>query len=225
MATALTIREHIHQLGADVCGIAAVARFEAAPRGFHPCDLFDHCQSVIVFGKALPQGTLEVSPRLLYLKAMGECLAELDRMSFLASRWIEDCGGGAVPLPSDAPHEFWDAERQTARGLLSLKHAAVEAGLGEIGKSTLLLNPTWGNRLMLGCVLTDLELPSDPVAPASLCPTHCRICLNSCPMRALDGVTIDQSRCRQLVYGFNAKGYAICNCNICRRTCPNARRR
>lgn len=224
MSPTRSLRQFLERHGADVCGVAPVERFADAPAGFHPRDLYEGCRAVIVFGKALPRATLRVSPRLLYIHAMSECLAELDRLAFLVSRELEQAGGEAVAVPADEPYEFWDAERLTARGLLSLKHAGVLAGLGEIGKNTLLIHPRFGNRLMLGCVLTNVELEPDAVQPPQLCPPTCRICITRCPQRALDGHTLVQARCRQLVYGKNAKGFSICNCNACRRLCPQARK-
>lgn len=71
-------------------------------------------------------------------------------------------GRFAVPLPADSPYEYWDAEQMEGRGLLSMKHAAVLAGLGTLGKSTLLLNEAYGNLLTLGAILTEFDLASDP---------------------------------------------------------------
>jgi epoxyqueuosine reductase QueG len=217
------IKFYFARLGADVCGIASVDRFTEAPAGFHPRDLYADCRSAILFGQALPRGTLSVDSRLLYLKGMTECLAELDRIAFLGSAWIERRGGVAVPLPSDSPYEHWDAERSTARGLLSLKHAAELAGLGRIGKSTLLINRQFGNRLMLGCMLTNLSVQSDAIAEV-ICLPDCRICLDGCPQHALDGQSVDQKQCRELIYGTNARGFVVNNCNRCRRLCPQAMR-
>jgi epoxyqueuosine reductase len=210
-------------LGADICGVAPIERFSQAPQGFHPRDVYERCESVIVFGKKLPEGSLRVSPRLIYLESMRLTLSELDRMALLACVALERLGGTSVPMPSDSPYEHWDAEKREGRGLISLKHAAELAGLGRIGKNTLLINEQFGNRLMLGCVLTDMKLIPTEAFPTTPCPPECRICLDRCPRRALDGATITQSKCRDLVYGVNAKGFAVCNCNTCRVVCPRGR--
>jgi epoxyqueuosine reductase QueG len=211
--------------GASVAGVADVARFAEAPKGFHPHDLMAGCRAVVVFGIALPRALLKSERRVTYLKAVFECLAELDRLSLLAAVEIERHGGEAMPLPSDSPVDYWDEATKTAKGMLSMKHAGELAGLGHIGKNTLLNNPRYGNRLMLGAVLTDLELPSDPLAEGFVCPPDCRICLDNCPQKALDGVSLNQRRCRELVYGTDAHGQFVCNCNRCRTLCPQALRR
>jgi epoxyqueuosine reductase len=49
-----TIKEIAQNLGTDLCGIASIERFEKAPLGYRPQDLFPDVKSVIVFAKRLP---------------------------------------------------------------------------------------------------------------------------------------------------------------------------
>lgn len=51
MIVAQTVKEMAKQLGADLCGIAPVSRFDGAPKGFHPRDLFVRTQSVLAVAK------------------------------------------------------------------------------------------------------------------------------------------------------------------------------
>jgi len=214
------IKEFVLGLGADVCGVANVDRFSEAPAGFHPRDIFPDCKSVIVFGIALPKGLTKVEPRLIYGHFNSGTCPEVDWIAFRTGREIERLHGGyAVPLPADGPYEYWDAEKMEGRGLISMKHAAVLAGLGTLGKSTLLLNEHYGNLLTLGAVLTELDLASDPPAE-SICLETCELCIQSCPARALDGCRADQKKCRLNTYATNARGFAIVNCNKCREVCP-----
>lgn len=43
------VKEILFSLGADLCGIASVDRFDDAPQGFHPLDVLPSCKSVISF--------------------------------------------------------------------------------------------------------------------------------------------------------------------------------
>jgi epoxyqueuosine reductase QueG len=95
------------------------------------------------------------------------------------------------------------------------------AGLGSLGKNTLLINRTYGNMLNLGAVLTDLALTSDPLSE-ELCLKDCRRCLDACPVHSLDGSTANQLLCRTNTYGENARGFGVVNCNRCRVVCPMA---
>jgi len=125
-----------------------------------------------------------------------------------------------VPVPSADPYDYWDEERRHGRGILSLKHAGRLAGLGVLGRNTLLINEKYGNMIWLGAVLLSAELEADPPADYEACPEECSLCLDSCPQGALDGVTIDQKLCRQRSIASTPGGGWTLSCNICRRICP-----
>jgi epoxyqueuosine reductase QueG len=135
---------------------------------------------------------------------------------------IEALGAKALPIPSAEPYEFWDAEAHHGRGILSLKHAAQLAGLGTLGKNTVLLHPRFGNRLWLGAVLTDLELEPDPLLEKQ-CMDSCRLCLNACPKAALDGTTINQKLCRENSFRASEGGGWFYSCCRCLQACPAAK--
>lgn len=213
------IKRILLDLGADVCGIAAAEKFEAAPEGFRPTDIYPDCRSVIVFAKHMPKGLTRVSPRILYSNATNLNLAELDRICFAACGKIEALGGITVPIPSDSPYDYWDSERMEGKGTLSMRHAALLAGIGSMGKNTLIINKKFGNMINVGALLTNLVLKSDPPAE-KFCRENCRICLNACPQKALDGTTVNQKLCREFTYSTNARGFDVCNCNRCRVLCP-----
>lgn len=215
------IKKIFEGLGADLYGIANIERFANAPAGFHPKDIYEDCKSVIVFAKRMPKGLAYVNPRIAYIRATDINLNEIDCISFAASIQIENLGGFAVPLPSDSPYEYWDSDNMEGRGILSMRHAAVLAGLGSMGKNTLVINDKYGNMINIGAVLTDLDLESDPLSQEACIP-KCHICIDNCPQKALDGVTAKQKLCREFTYTTNKRGFGVCNCNKCRVNCPNA---
>lgn len=215
------IKEMLVELGADLCGIANIERFTNAPPGFHPTDIYAECKSVIVFAKCIPKGLAYVNPRIVYTKATDANLNELDRICYLAGLEIEKLGGRTVPVPSDSPYEYWDQNSLEGRGLMSLRHAALLAGIGSMGKNTLIINKKYGNMINFGAILTNLDLKSDPFAE-EMCIDSCRLCLENCPQKALNGQKANQKQCREYTYTNNKRGFSVCNCNQCRVVCPRS---
>ena len=213
------IKKLVMDLGADDCGIADADRFFGAPEGFHPRDIYPDCQAAIVFVKRLPKALLSANPRICYTHATDVSVFELDRIANAAALGIEDLGALAMPLPSDSPYDAWDQATLTGKGILSMRHAAKFAGLGSLGKNTLLVHPAFGNMVNIGAILTNLNLQSDPLCE-ELCLPNCRLCIESCPQQALGNDMVDQSRCRPYTSVTNERGFSLFNCNRCRLVCP-----
>jgi len=112
---------------------------------------------------------------------------------------------------------------------LAEKAHAARAGLGWIGKNTLLINERFGSWLVLGEILTDLELEYDQ--PVSGQCGSCRCCLDSCPTGALcDSHILDARRCisfltiesREKIPSELADKIKpwFFGCDICQEACP-----
>lgn len=119
-------------------------------------------------------------------------------------------------------------------GPLAERIFAKYAGLGWIGKNTLLLNEKLGSWFFLGVIVTSLELaPSLAAAempPPDLC-GNCRQCLDACPTQALiDPYVMDARKCiSYLTIEFRgavpeefreAIGRHVYGCDICQDVCP-----
>jgi len=214
------IRQYALKNGAQVVGFADAGNFAEAPEGFRPRDIMPKANSVIVIGKALTLGTIQSSNKVVYT-AQGETVVQsLDALALQLALYIEELGGVAVPIPTDAPYFHWEAERQYGMGILSHRHAAVKAGLGVLGKNSLLLTPQYGNRITLVSILTDIVLQPDPPLTEILCPPNCHRCLDACPSKALKGNGIvEQKLCRSHVATTSDRGHELTNCWTCRLSC------
>jgi epoxyqueuosine reductase QueG len=215
------LKRRTAQKGTDLCGIAALERFSDAPEGFHPLDIYPACRSVMVFASRFPGSALHAGTQSPYTFVRNMMVQKLDRIAFEFTDELEREGIPAVPIPSAEPYDVWDPERNHGKGILSLKHAGVCAGLGVMGKNTLLVNDHYGNMIWLGAVLLSVELEPDPMASYDACLKTCTKCMDACPQNALDGTTINQKRCRERSISCTEGGGWMLSCNLCRRVCPN----
>jgi len=220
MINSSTIRRSAIRYGADICGVAPVTRFADAPKGFHPCDIYPDCKSAVVFASRFPLSTLQAKTNSPYTLVRSKMVEKVDWISFTVSSELETEGVVSIPIPSADPYDYWDADRTHGRGIMSLKHAGALAGLGVLGRNTLLMNERFGNMIWLGAILVSVDLEPDPIAFYDDYCAECTLCIDSCPQHALDGTTIDQELCRQRSISHTPGGGWVLSCNICRKTCP-----
>ncbi len=136
--------------------------------------------------------------------------------------WLAD------ELSSEHPHETFRACVDTAPVLE--RELAQRAGLGSVGKHTLLIEPGVGSYLLLGEVITTLAL--EPSAPSMDDPCGtCVRCIDACPTGAITPWSVDATRCisyltiehRSAVAEryHEAIGDWIFGCDICQEVCPH----
>lgn len=216
----LRIKVMAREFGADLCGIAAAESFFEAPEGFRPVDIYKSCKSVVVFAKSFPKEVMFAESCVPYTHVQNFITRYVDKIGMRLCYALTDMGIGAIPVPSDDACECWDSENSHGRGVLSLCRAGFLAGLGVPGKNSLLVNKKLGNAFQMGVVLVDAELEPNSPAAYDSCPDGCRLCIESCPAGALDGVTVNQELCRPYSSYKTEKGYILKKCYRCRSVCP-----
>jgi epoxyqueuosine reductase len=217
--TSAEIKSLTASFGAEKCGIASVDRFKDAPDGFNPKDIYQKCNSVIVFLIQMPTEQIMASNPVPYSHTAYLLYSKLDTVGLDLCKAIQNNGSHAVLIPSDVPYLYWDNVNRHGMGILSLRHAGYLAGLGFLGRNNLLINPDLGNMVYIGAVLTDSKLEPDQIITDLKCPANCKICLDSCPQKALDGKTVNQKLCRQHSGLQHERGFDIYSCNDCRKVC------
>ncbi len=194
------IESGILEQGADLVGVAPMERFAGAPKGYGPLDYMPDAKNVISIAMHIAGGVCDVwgeytepgktiGPYLFY--GYGLTNLELGRIANWAARRLEFLGYKSLIFPPT-----WNVACYRGRGLrdgelkadFSHRHAAVAAGLGELGWNGLAMTPVFGARVRFNSVITDAPLVPTPMyqGPALCQPERCRyLCARVCPAQAL----------------------------------------
>ena len=108
------------------------------------------------------------------------------------------------------------------------REGAVRAGIAFYGKNTLAITRRFGSWVVLGTLVTDLEIERSPALELDC--GSCRLCIDACPTGALDepGV-LDSTKClsywtqapEPIPEGYRAElGDSVYGCDICQDVCP-----
>ncbi len=212
--------------GADLFGVCAYDQrwmysgiFDERALASKPLDIPDDLPHVIVVGESMDVDLTKTVPSALSGSATGLGYS-YDALTLLTlAQYIRNLGYRAYATMNDSS--------------LAIP-LAVQAGFGEVGRSSLLLTPEYGPRLRLGRIFTDIPLVhSQPqkFGVAEFCDI-CNRCAAACPPKAIPftapssevygrsnliGVakwTVDAEKCFKFWANQNT------DCSICIRVCP-----
>ena len=111
-------------------------------------------------------------------------LTFLEEVSLELVYWLEDAGYPALIVPPTHvdPWRYDGDPKKHRETLISLPHAAVEAGLGTLGLNLQLLTREFGPRVLLTAVLCSVDVECDrPMSEALCLGPECGRCLKACP--------------------------------------------
>ena len=178
--TAQEIKQKAKELGADLVGIADGARVDTK-------QITDHDGGrVIVLATRVQAGSSRIPKWNDRNKYYNDelSLTFLEEVSLELVYWLEDAGYPAIIVPPTHVDPWrYDGDPKKHQGtLISLPHAAVEAGLGTLGLNLQLLTKEFGPRVLLTAVLCSVDVECDRPMTEALClGPECGRCLKSCP--------------------------------------------
>ena len=149
----------------------------ADPQAYDPA-----ARSLLIAGLSSRQTSQALSRGRIAAYAQGSDYHDVlrEKLDFLARETIHKWGGTFRICVDSSP--------------LLEKPLAALAGIGWQGKNTLLIHRQHGPWLLLGCLLTDLQLPKDQ--PDSDHCGNCTRCLDACPTHAFPRpYVLDARRC------------------------------
>jgi epoxyqueuosine reductase len=139
--------------------------------------------------------------------------------------WLGDAVGALNLTPQTQHKTYVDT------GAILERSHAQQAGLGFVGKNTMLIHPRRGSYFFLGEILTTLEFDEyDKPHKATLC-GNCTRCLNACPTNAFPQPhVLDARRCISYLT-IEHKGAIdpdlrplmgnwVYGCDVCQEVCP-----
>ena len=209
------IKEKARELGADLVGIAdGRVMDEHPPDPVHPQRPIDLSEldsgRVIVLAKRVFTGTSRIlgwdDRHKFYNDELA--LTRLEHASLEIVYWLEDLGYPAIIIPPSHtdPWAYAGNPGQHRDTLLSLNHAAVEAGLGTLGLNLQLLTPEFGPRVILTAVMCSVDVEADSPMEEALClGPSCGRCLKTCPGNVVGHWDRNWDGCDEyrFPYGFN----------------------
>src|SRR6266704_1685306 len=259
LADTVWIVDQAKSLGFELCGVARAERvpeldqtsewlargyagemkYLADPRRSDPRSVLPGIQSVIVcllnYNTAQP---LSTAPSVL--GADGEPRGWISRYAWGDDyhEVLRDRLDGLVALLREQFPEPFEARAYVDTGPIQERVLAKYAGLGWLGKNTLLLNQMLGSFFFLGVILTTLDLEptigENELPPPDMCGS-CRRCLDACPTQAfVEPYVMDARKCiSYLTIELRGSipeefrepiGNHVFGCDICQDVCPWNRR-
>jgi epoxyqueuosine reductase QueG len=216
----------LDDLEVDIAGVARLDSRAAGAELEKARMLLPAASSVIVMAMEIPA---EVFRHLSFKQEVGSIeLRELyhqteqliaGRLNWEAYRLVKKLhakGYRALALPASSPYDA-----RFLGSAFSYKHAAHAAGLGYLGKNSLLITPEFGQRVKIAAVLTDAKLKTSHKRSVENRCLHCSACINACPAKAISQ-PLPGEPYRINTHACNTFLTAVGLCAECMKVCPSS---
>lgn len=213
--------EYLSYLGVSLVGFADLNDIDTT--------LFNNMKYGISIGIAInPNIINEISekPTEEYYEEFIRLNTKLDTITKLGVKHIISMGYNAIGQTST-----YETRNDNLTTVLSHKTVATKAGLGWIGKNTLLTTTKYGSAIRLSSIITDMDLETATPITESKCGL-CNKCVEICPGSVLTGSNwninskredlINPFKCRDVASSNSKKllGIEMPLCGKCMAVCP-----
>jgi epoxyqueuosine reductase len=217
------LQEMKKKLDVDILGAAAVEGSNFKELRNQAVFLLPGAKSVVVFGKEIfkevlallgpSKGGGEAEPGELFGPHSDYLNARLTKAVYDLHALFRKEGFRSFPLPAAG----CPTDQRFLKSLFSYKHAAQIAGLGTIGRHSMLITPEFGPRVRLACLLTEVPVEPSPPLGKDYC-FNCQACIQACPAQALqspapgEAYSMNKFACRT----YRQAGLT---CSVCLKAC------
>lgn len=215
-----TIKSLVEQLGAAEVGIAKLRHnylYSHVGRGPEPygSEIENNHENVIVFSVEMDYEKVEEAPQIGITVETARGYLKAAEISISLARSIRAMGYPARAHISDSNYQ------------VLLPAVAYDAGIGELGRHGYTISPTYGSRIRLGAVTTDLPMVIDKpkdFGVQDFC-DRCKRCAVNCPSAAIPNDSPEEVR-GALKWPLNIEACFKywcsigTDCGLCMKVCP-----
>jgi len=216
------VEELLLKLGAVSVGFATKKTLEGGLPTMDMTYVLSEAETVICFavpldkskirgylGKELPRGHFDhvIDRGDIYLKAY--------KFARLASDFLEGRGYKSAPVFNNFIYREEDPDwRAKMPPILALRLIAARSGVGSIGWSGNILVKGYGAAILLGALVTSVQLePTNPIPPEESPCDKCKLCVKVCAFRMFDNKEEDSFTVGGYTFSF-AKRINVIRCYI-----------
>ncbi|RLC05282.1 MAG: hypothetical protein DRH90_06390 [Deltaproteobacteria bacterium] len=220
------VKDRVLNANIQLVGVTPVERLAGAPEGRRPTDILPTAKNVIVAAVHVLDSVYDLPyTRYEYTNQFFILNSRLNSMTTNVCEFLESEGYRNIPIPAAYPRVNKDL-----CGILSHRHAAVRAGIGEFALNNMLTTPQYGSKVRLVTIVTEAELEADEPYKESICkktqPTCKLACVRNCPIHAIseEGV-INKDLCLRYQEQIMPWSAAELRCGMCVASCPIGERK
>ncbi len=221
------VQESLARLDVNTVGVAAISNLKDSKLAKMALHLLPGARSITVFAMEVFPEILDHSrpKRTTGMASLNDLLnrhtdylnGRLTKAAYDVAKVSRSHGLKALPLPAEGcPYDA-----RFLKAVLPYKQVAQAAGLGTIGRSSLLVTPDFGPRVRLAGCLTEAQLETGITTVTDVC-QDCEICITHCPSKALSLPLAEEP------YAINKFACSVfcgaaAGCSECIRLCPAGR--